>query len=233
MLLLAIETSTARSSVALVDRDRVLATATLGLGRRHGEFVAPAITFCLAQAGRRVEDVTGVAVGLGPGLYTGLRVGVVTASVFAAARDLPCVGLTCTDVLAFRARHTRRLVCVAIDARRGEVYSALYRATPGGSQCVRALEVGAPERLAEELRATGEDALVVGDATERHGDVLAPAAALAGPELGRLVASDLGTLARDRFLREATVRASELEPVYLREADAQIGWQQLRREGAA
>lgn len=233
MLVLAIETSTARSSVALVERERVVASATLGLGRRHGEFVAPAIEFCLAQAGRTVDDVTGVAVGLGPGLYTGLRVGIVTASVFAAARQLPAVGLTGTDVLAFRARHSRRPVCVAIDARRGEVYSARYRATPGGVQCVRDLAVGTAEALAEELRATGEDHLVVGDATQRYHDVLAGAAAPAGPELGRLVAADLGTLALGRFEREQTVRPDQLEPVYLREADAQIGWQQLRREGAA
>ena len=122
MLVLGLETSTPRSSVALVDEGGVVASASLGRPRRHGEFVAPAIRFCLEQAGVGLDRVAGVAVGLGPGLYTGLRVGIATAQAIAAARSLPVVGLCGLDVLAFRERYVRRLLCVALDARRGELY---------------------------------------------------------------------------------------------------------------
>ncbi|MEX2328312.1 MAG: tRNA (adenosine(37)-N6)-threonylcarbamoyltransferase complex dimerization subunit type 1 TsaB, partial [Nitriliruptoraceae bacterium] len=83
MLILGLETSTSRSSVALVDGDRVVASASLGVDRRHGEFVAPAIDFCLRQAGMSADRITGVAVGTGPGLFTGLRVGIATAQAIA------------------------------------------------------------------------------------------------------------------------------------------------------
>ena len=134
MLVLGLETSTARSSVALVDTDRVVASASLGVARRHGEFVAPAIAFCLEQAGIEVDRIHGVAVGVGPGLFAGLRVGLATAQTFASARQLPVVGLSGLDVLAFRARYTRRTICAVLDARRGELFWAFYRAAPGGVQ---------------------------------------------------------------------------------------------------
>ncbi|MFP4634546.1 MAG: tRNA (adenosine(37)-N6)-threonylcarbamoyltransferase complex dimerization subunit type 1 TsaB, partial [Nitriliruptoraceae bacterium] len=111
MLVLSLETSTSRTSVALVEHDHVLASASLGRPRGHGRFLAPAIRFCLDQADVDVDRIHGVAVGLGPGLYTGLRVGIATAQTFAAARQLPTVGLCGLDVLAFRVRYTRRTIC--------------------------------------------------------------------------------------------------------------------------
>jgi len=134
MLVLGLETSTSRSSVALVDGDRVVASASLGVARRHGEFLAPAIAFCLEQADLDASRIHGVAVGVGPGLFTGLRVGLATAATFAGARHLPVVGLSGLDVLAFSARYTQRPICAVLDARRGELFWAFYRSSPGGVQ---------------------------------------------------------------------------------------------------
>lgn len=226
MLILGIETSTPRSSVALTSRERVVASAALGVNRRHGEFVGPAIKFCLDQAGATMSDLTGVAVGLGPGLYTGLRVGIVTAQTIARVRNLPVVGLCGLDVLAFRNRHSRRLTCVALDARRGEAFWAFYRSSPGGVQRATELRVGAPTKLAGEIEAAGQEVLVVGDATERYREqLLAVDAELAGTETSRPEAADLTILARPRFEREETSRPEELTPIYLRQVDAKIGWE--------
>jgi tRNA threonylcarbamoyladenosine biosynthesis protein TsaB len=236
MLLLGIETSTSRSSVALVDQDRVVASASLGMPRRHGEFVAPAISFCLAQAGVDATRVTGVVVGLGPGLFTGLRVGIATAQAFAAARKLPVVGLSGLDVLAFRVRYTRRLICATIDARRGELFWALYRSSPGGVQRIGDLQVGKIDQLTAELEATGEEVLVVGDGTLPHRTELGRLddAEVAGPDLAWPDAADLAELAAPRFVREETQQPTELQPIYLRQADAKIGWEtrgRLQGEG--
>lgn len=231
MLILAIETSTPRSSVALVSHDGVVAGAHLGLPRRHGEFVAPAIEFSLRQAGRTVDDVTGVAVGTGPGLYTGLRVGLVTARVFATARRLPVVGMCGLDVLAFQARHVGRPVVAALDARRGEVFWAVYQPVPGGVQREGELRVGRPEELAAELQSTGRECLVIGDGAARYREELdgQHLVHVAVDGRGQPDAADLGTLAVPRFEREETQRPDQLEPVYLRHADAKIGWEQRGR----
>lgn len=230
MLVLGLETSTARSSIALVNREGVVASASLGVPRRHGEFLAPAIAFCCEQAGVSPDQVSGVAVGLGPGLYTGLRVGIATAQTFAAARRLPVVGLSGLDVVAFGARYVRRLLCVALDARRGEVFYAFYRAAPGGVQRQGELQVGRPETLAAEIEAAGEDVLVLGDAAVTYRAMLeGPDVELAGPEVAAPDAAMLAELAVPRFEREETARPEDLRPIYLRQADARIGWEQRGR----
>jgi tRNA threonylcarbamoyladenosine biosynthesis protein TsaB len=231
VLILAIETSTARSSVALVGRDGVVASAGLGVPARHGEFVTPAAQFCLAHAGATVDDVTGVAVGLGPGLYTGLRVGIATAQAFAAARGLPMVGLSGLDVLAFQARHVRRAVVATLDARRGEIFWAVYRPAPGGVQRDGGLRVGRPDELSADLESMGEEVLVIGDGAARYRDQLDDLHLVDVAVDGRAQpdAADLGTLAVPRFVREETSRAGTLAPLYLRHADAKIGWEQRGR----
>lgn len=231
MLILGIETSTDRSSVALVSDRQVVASASLGVVRRHGEYVAPAIRFCLDQAGVTVDDVTGVAVGTGPGLYTGLRVGMATGQAFAAARNLPMVGMSGLDVLAFQARHTRRTIVATLDARRGEVFWGRYRRAPGGVQRDGDLHVGRAEELAAEIEAAGEECLLLGDGALRYRDTLdvLDLVEIAIDGRGQPDAADLATLAVPRFVREDTQRAGTLEPLYLRTADARIGWEQRGR----
>lgn len=225
MLVLGIETSTARSSVALVDGENVVASASLGVDRRHGEFVAPAIDFCLRQAGATPERLTGVAVGLGPGLYTGLRVGIVTAQTMAMACHLPAVGLSGLDVLAFQARHTSRPICAIIDAKRRELFWAFYRSSPGGIQRLGDLQVGSLATLEADISALGEDVLAVGEGALAHRDQLeALDAKVSGPEHGWPDAAVLAELAVPRFVREETQPPGELQPIYLRGADAKIGW---------
>lgn len=229
VLVLALETSTDRSSVAIVSDQGTVASAGLGVPRRHGEFVAPAIRFCLDQAGRGMADLTGVAVGIGPGLYTGLRVGIATAQAIAVARSLPVVGLSGLDVLAFRARHVQHLLCATLDARRGELFWAFYRHAPGGVQRVGELRVGRPDELTAELDSAGEECLVVGDGAARYAAELgtlhdAEADPSVHPE-----AADLGALAVPRFVREETQPPGTLAPIYLRTADAKIGWEQRGR----
>jgi len=227
MLVLGLETSTTRSSVALVEDDRVVASASLGVPRRHGEFLAPALAFCLEQSGVDLDRIGGVAVGIGPGLFTGLRVGLATAQTFAAARNLPVVGLSGLDVLAFSARYTRRAICAVIDARRGELFWAFYRPAPGGVQRDSTPSVGRIDQLAAEIQAYPDDVLAVGDGalTERE-RLLDTGADVAGPDLGWPDAADLAELAVPRFIREETQRPDELRPIYLRDADAKIGWEQ-------
>lgn len=223
MTLLAIESSTARSSVALLDAGRPLAAASLGLPRRHGEFLAPAIAFCCEQAGVEPDRIGGVAVGVGPGLYTGLRVGIATAQTFAGALHLPVLGVSGLDVLAFGARYTRNLICAVIDARRGELFWALYRPSPGGVQRIGELRLGPPDHLVAELESTGERCTVVGDTDLSERDALARVADVASPSAPDAV--DLGMLAYPRFEREETGRPEDLRPIYLRTADATIGWE--------
>jgi tRNA threonylcarbamoyl adenosine modification protein YeaZ len=128
-VLLAFDTATPAVTVALHDGERVVASQTRVDARRHGELLAPAITAVLDEAWVPRQDVTAVAVGVGPGPFTGLRVGLVTARTLGLALDVPVYGVCTLDVLAAQAVDTgavRDEFLVATDARRREVYWASY-----------------------------------------------------------------------------------------------------------
>lgn len=230
MLILGVDTSTQQSSVCLGSEHGVVASATLARGQSHGEFVVPAVAFCLEQADLTMDAVNGVAVCVGPGLFTGMRVGIATAQTLAHARRLPVVGLASLDLLAFPVRHVRRLMCGVLDAKRGELFWAFYRSAPGGVQRLSEFRVGPPGKLAGEIEASPEDVLAVGDGAIAHRALLESVGAEVGTHsTAHPSAQSLVELALPRFLREDTQRPEDLAPVYMRKADARIGW---RNRGA-
>lgn len=235
MIVLGIDTSTNHTSVALGADHRILA-ATQFAGARKQDHVVSAVRELLGWTGVALSSVGGVAVGLGPGLYTGLRVGVMAAKSLAQVLHLPIVGLGSLDVLAFGVRYTRRLICAVLDARRGEVFFAAYRSVPGGLMREGEYRVGPPEALAAELEALREDVLLVGNGAilyrhelERPGvGIEFASAALAHPWASALV-----ELAAPRLLREETDRLVDVVPLYLRKTDAEIAWDQRARGASA
>ena len=131
MLVVGFDTATPAVSVALHDGERVVSEAFAADSRRHGELLAPMIAKVMADAGASRADLTAVAVGVGPGPYTGLRVGVVTARVLGAVLGIPVHGVCSLDVIAAAtslAAVPGREFLVATDARRKEVYWARYDA---------------------------------------------------------------------------------------------------------
>jgi tRNA threonylcarbamoyladenosine biosynthesis protein TsaB len=147
VLLLALDTATPAVTVALHDGERVLAGQTALGARKHGEMLAAMIEEVLAAGGAARTDLRAVAVGTGPGPYTGLRAGLVTARVLASALDIPAVGVCTLDVIARAAAPAAagREFIVAADARRKEVYWARYE--PSGRRA-GGPAVGLPASLA-------------------------------------------------------------------------------------
>jgi tRNA threonylcarbamoyl adenosine modification protein YeaZ len=205
VLLLAIDTSTPAVTAALHDGDRVLAESTTVDGRRHGELLAPAVEQVLAEAGARPADLTDVAVGVGPGPFTGLRVGLVTARVLGHTLGLPVHGVCSLDALASVAEVDGEFLVVT-DARRREVYWARYA---GPFARLTHPAVDKPDVViasAPTLPAVGQGAVLYPD---HFGDARAPelvsAGALAGVAVHRLAEG---------------VPLLDPEPLYLRRPDA-------------
>lgn len=231
MLILGIDTATQQVGCAIGGHEGVIASFHCARGRRHAETLAPAIEFICRQARLELSDIGAVAVDIGPGLFTGLRVGVTTAKSIAHALRVPMIGVTSLDLVAFAVRYTPRLVVPVIDARRKELYYALYRQVPGGIQRTSDYQLGSPDDVASELLASGDDCLVVGDGALRYRDVFQD---VAGTEFGGQVhahpsASSLVELAHPKALREEFVNPWEVSPLYLRRSDAEINWEAMGR----
>lgn len=232
-MVLGIDTATSQVAVALGDGEGLVASFESTRGRRHAETLAPAVQFVCRQAGVGLREVSVIACDVGPGLFTGLRVGVATAKAMAQALRVPVVDSSSLDLLALPARHARRLLVPIVDARRGEVFSALYRPVPGGVQRITPYRLGPPDHLASELVARDEECLLLGDGARRYsGNLVCDAKIeLAGPEHAHPSVGALVELAHGRFVREEFLQPSELEPLYLRKPDVAINWQQRDRSG--
>jgi tRNA threonylcarbamoyladenosine biosynthesis protein TsaB len=211
---LAIASATGQVGVA-VSSPAGSGAITIEAGRRHGETLAPALEALTALAGCPLSAVDLVAVDAGPGLFTGLRVGVATAKALAAALGVPVAAGCSLDILAAPHRHCGRPVVSVVDARRSEVFWAAY-GTDGRRLTDPA--VIPPAKLALTL-AEYPGALVVGDGARRYADLLGGDRVLPGYD--HPSAAVLATMAP-----ELTTFAPELlQAVYLRGPDVRIGWE--------
>jgi tRNA threonylcarbamoyladenosine biosynthesis protein TsaB len=224
MLILGIETATEQVGVAIGGHEGVIANFEVVRGRRHAETLTPAIEFLCRQSDIALDEIGCIAVDVGPGLFTGMRVGLSAAKALALALRVPMIGISSLDLLAFPCRHTERVVVPVIDARKGEVFWAVYRQVPGGVQQVAMPTVGPLDDLVADLLARSQEALCVGDGAERYRDqIIEGYHCEIGPPVHPSAAA-LVQLAHARALREEWVRPDEVDPIYLRAPDAQINW---------
>lgn len=174
MLTLGFDTCTEMCTLALGDSGGVLAAIDVLAPRAHLQKLLPLAEQLLASCARTQEDIEAVAVGTGPGSLTGVRIGVTTARTLSQGLDVPCIGLPTLDVIAHAFSGTGATVCVVLDARRKEVYPALYDC--GGAVPRRLTEFHAvnPGALADELAGRDEPRIVLcGDALVAYGEVFA------------------------------------------------------------
>lgn len=202
-MLLTFDTASPTVTVALLDGSDVRAEMVSEQAMRHGEQLAPLIEQVLASAGATRLDITAIGVGVGPGPFTGLRVGLVTARTLAFVLDVPLHGVCSLDVLAIEAVESGAVsgpFIVATDARRKEVYFASY---DGGGTRLDGPLVDKPAVLATDGPVVGQGAVLYPEAFPQR----------VGPE-----APSAGWLAR--CVAEERVELSDPEPLYLRRPDA-------------
>lgn len=222
MKVLAIESSTAASSIALLDGRKEVASATKVDRRGHSAFLTAAMDFCLDQVDWNPGDIDGIAVGVGPGLFTGLRVGVATAQGLAATLGVPIVPVSSLDALAHRAKTGRRRIWAVVDLRRGELAVASYRPVPGGVMKDSLPEVVDGSTFRAMLFSESEDILLVGDVPS-----LGPGF-LTGLHRARVglpcypSAVAVAELGAPRIEHDDVPHPDEIRPAYLRDPDVTV-----------
>jgi tRNA threonylcarbamoyladenosine biosynthesis protein TsaB len=232
MIVLGLESATGLVGAAIGHDTGIDAVVTIAGRRRHAESLAPAIVQVLEWSGKGLHDLDVVAIDLGPGLFTGLRVGIATAKGLAQGLGIGLLGLNSLEILAaaaFDAGWPGTVVPV-IDGRRGEVFTAHYAR---GSVPFAPVELSAPsrsasERVALEIESVDDRAvLACGDGALRYRDLLVGAKqvsvagdSLASPHPGALVSLAVARLASGA----QPVGGAEVEPLYLRDADVRINW---------
>ncbi len=226
---LGFDLSTPRAVAALALPDGSLRSLTSERMTEHLSWLMPAIHLLLAEAGLRASDLEALAVGKGPGSFTGVRTAVVTAKTMGHVLSIPLVAPASLDVLAASIDTEGDAVCACLDARRGELYYAFYVIEDGEPQLAGGHRVGAPERVAEDCRAfrisTGRRLSLAGNGLEAYRETLETALADIAHFTSVLYpgGEELIGAARRLLARRETEEPLALTPHYLRLPDSGPG----------
>jgi tRNA threonylcarbamoyladenosine biosynthesis protein TsaB len=215
VLILALDTATAKGSLALVDGDRLLAESSLEAPGAYLCRLLPGLEELLAAAGRRPAGLQAIGVSVGPGNFTGLRIGCATAKALAWALNRPLVPVPTMEVLAAQLAFQDRPIGVLLDAKRGEVFWGLYRCPADRPQ-----EVTAPVRLSldELIPRLTPPLILTGFVAPLAAAALPEGVSLAPPEMRDPRAATVARLTRQRLAQGLTASPRQLTPTYLRPA---------------
>ncbi|HUT85014.1 MAG TPA: tRNA (adenosine(37)-N6)-threonylcarbamoyltransferase complex dimerization subunit type 1 TsaB [Thermodesulfobacteriota bacterium] len=231
MKILALETSTKVGSVAISEDEHLIAEYTLNVISTHSERLLPSIDQILRDSKLSIREIDGFAISLGPGSFTGLRIGISTVKGLALAAEKGVVGVPTLDVLAHNLAFTNLLVCPLLDARKGEVYTALYRGN--GKDMLRKLTPDLALKPDELLSMIKETAIFLGDGVEVYRNKLDNREnnhLFAPFYLNQPRASVLAKLGLEKFRQGHIFKEDEIQPLYCRLAEAEIAWKE--KEGS-
>ena len=226
-LILAIDTATPCCSVALTEGcrqdGRVMAALTLCGTVTHSRRLLTTVDWLLAEMAISWPEIDGVAVSIGPGSFTGLRIGMATAKGFVYAAAKPLLGVSTLAALASGCSSSK-MICAVLDARKKEVYSAFFRQDGFGAiRQVSNISVMHPEHLAERIQ---EPVYMVGDAVAVYGNlwhaILGDAFESAPAQMHAPMAASLGLLAAEQLLAGQTLDKASAAPLYVRASDAEL-----------
>ena len=228
MKVLGIDTSTPCGSVGLIEDERILSEYLLHSPVTHSERLIAAIDLVLNEAHISVHGLDGWSVCLGPGSFTGLRIGVSTVKGLAFATRKPVAGVTSLDALASQTSPTPSLICPILDARKSEVYSAYYRYEEGNTlrrlSPYRAIR---PDDLAREIH---EPTVFLGDGVVTYGHVLRdsldPLAIFVPPLLSVVRGATVAHIGLLELKNGKSLDLSRFTPLYVRPSEAELRWQE-------
>ncbi|MBT6145110.1 MAG: tRNA (adenosine(37)-N6)-threonylcarbamoyltransferase complex dimerization subunit type 1 TsaB [Gemmatimonadetes bacterium] len=229
--ILAIDTATPQGGIALWQGDRLLTQALLTVHREHSKRLFVEIDQALMATGTERDQIAAIAVTIGPGSFTGLRIGLSAAKGLCMALDVPLIPISTLEVLAARLLWVPQPVVCLLDARRGEVYSAVYDTSDGSLRCLEAPQATTVADLL--VRWRGDGVLFTGDGVDAYADQLASSsgASLAPASVRGPDAAALAWLAADRLQDGVTADPSTVEPEYLRTPTFVTAAEQAARVG--
>ena len=223
MIILGIETATMTGGLALIDEGKLISEYTLNMKTTHSSRLMPALDWILKDASLNKNQIDGIAISIGPGSFTGLRIGLATAKGLAMGLNIPLVTVPTLDALAYNVSYSPYQICPVLDARKKEVYSATYRYENSVIVRKSPYQVMSPDELVGQIN---EKTIMTGDALSIYGEIflekldrlaifannsqrLPRASVIAELGLSKLKAGDIADLASS-------------EPLYIRHADAVI-----------
>ena len=225
MYILSLDSTAVAATVALCDDERLLACTTIQNGNTHSQTQLPLIEQTLAGFDLSVCDLGLLACSAGPGSFTGVRIGVATAKAMAQAAQKPCIAVSTLEALAYSSRCFDGIIAPILDARRNQVYNALFDCKKGNATRMTPDRALALSELLEELKELNRDVIFMGDGTLVFENEIREALgerAFFAPKTTRMnLAGAVAELGLEKFKAGETVAYGELVPEYVRLSQAE------------
>ncbi len=233
MPVLALDTATLVSSVALATADTLVAELTLQTKKTHSELLMPHVAQILDMAGIKKSELRAVAVSIGPGSFTGLRIGLATAKALAYALNIPIIGVPTLAAIAFACPVPGALLAPMLDAQKGNVYQALYSWQHGQLTEIESAKVKSLTEALEELSIKDKPVILLGEASTMYSREIqqtGKSLVLAEPHVIISRAGSLAILSYKMLSQGITHDVRTLEPLYIRRSEAEVLWEKRHGE---
>jgi len=227
--ILGINTSTKFCNLGLIEDEDVLIEYTInGLKKKHSSILVPAIKDLLKTIGLKMEEINGIAISIGPGSFTGLRIGLCVAKGLCYARSLPLLGITTLDAMVFPLKEIPYLICPVLESKKDEIYDVVFR---GGDSLHRVMDYKCEDiqSLLVRLSPLKEKIIFLGDGIKKYRDnikeKIGKDALFIDSQLNLPVATSIAFLGLNKLKKGEEDDISTITPFYLRKSEAEIIWE--------
>ena len=229
MKILGIDTSTKFCNLGLIEDEDILIECTInGLKKKHSSILVPAIKNLLKTIDLKIEEINGIAVSIGPGSFTGLRIGLSVAKGLCYARSLPLLGIPTLDAMAFPFKEIPYLICPVLESKKDEIYDVVFR---GGVSLHKVMDYKCEDiqSLLFRLSPLKEKIIFSGDGIKKYRDIIKEKigkdALFIDSQLNLPVATSIAFLGLNKLKKGEKDNISTLSPFYLRKSEAEIIWE--------
>ena len=235
MKVLGFDTSSIVATAAVVDDEKLVCECIINNKKNHSEKLLPLVSEMLKNAEVALEELNGIAVAQGPGSFTGLRIGAATAKGLAYALGIPLLGVPTLDGLAYNVKHFRGLICPILNARRNQVYTALYEGgLDSGFRRITdymAVNIG---KILDRIQSTGKRVIFLGDGLDVYRQhitaQLKDKGLFASQAFNMPSAASVAMLGLEKLRKGLEQSAFEFTPLYVRRSQAEIQYEKRKRE---
>ncbi|SDC23683.1 MULTISPECIES: tRNA (adenosine(37)-N6)-threonylcarbamoyltransferase complex dimerization subunit type 1 TsaB [unclassified Candidatus Frackibacter] len=231
MLILALDSSTKTGAVSLCQNERIIAEYNLNLKMTHSQRLMPQVVRVMEEAQVELNELDGIAVGVGPGSFTGIRIGVATAKSLAQVVEIPIVSVSTLEVLANSLVHTDKYICPVIDARRERVYTGIYKENVDGlkKQVLSERMIPVTDLVQKIGRDFNEETIFVGEATDNYGTIIKGELGKQAqflPSIYNIIRGGvLGRIGSIKLKAGEDDDLFKVNPNYLKRSQAEIDWE--------
>ncbi|WP_250672889.1 tRNA (adenosine(37)-N6)-threonylcarbamoyltransferase complex dimerization subunit type 1 TsaB [Paraclostridium ghonii] len=229
MRILGIDTSTNSTSVCIIEDDKLICEYTVNTKKTHSQKLMVMIESMVKESDLNIKDIDAIAICIGPGSFTGLRISMATAKAIAQVRNLPIIAVNSLESLAFNMNLCDKIICPILDAQRNQVYTGKYIFENGEFKTIEDVKVVTIDELIDELSKTNKEFIIVGEATNLYKEKLdnLKNTYIASVSNNVSKASSLCAIAYMKFKKDIDVHnCYTINPMYIRKSQAEVQYEE-------